>query len=252
MRRLRRARTTELAACIGALALASLVFMLWPQLDLAISGLFYDPAHGFAAAHGGWRQAVYVGVPWLGRALGVALIVSLWCARRSPRRVPPPVLRARWALLVTLALGVGAVVDGGLKSHWGRPRPHTVQQFGGTQVFARALSPSTQCRRNCSFVSGHAATGFALMAVAMFAAPARRRRWWYIGWACGGFVGWVRIMQGGHFASDVVFSGLVMWSLCLATRAVWLRRCALLSARLRIGAAQTAIAARKATRTSSP
>jgi lipid A 4'-phosphatase len=79
-----------------------------------------------------------------------------------------------------------------------------------------------QCERNCSFVSGHASTGFALMALGVYGKRRQRRRWLAIGWAAGLSLGLIRIAQGGHFLGDVLFAGLLMWGLCLAMRPILL------------------------------
>ena len=38
----------------------------------------------------------------------------------------------------------------------------------------------------------------------------------------GAGIGWVRIAQGGHFLSDIVFSGLVVWGSAILIRWGWL------------------------------
>jgi lipid A 4'-phosphatase len=126
-------------------------------------------------------------------------------------------------LALSMALGTGLMVNGVLKEHWGRSRPNTAQAFGGTLAFAPALQPSRQCATNCSFVSGHSATGFTVMAVGLLGAPATRRRWLLYGAGCGLLIGLVRMAQGGHYLSDVLFSGMVVWlcNLCLAE--IWIR-----------------------------
>jgi membrane-associated PAP2 superfamily phosphatase len=119
-------------------------------------------------------------------------------------------------LSLVMVLGTGVVVNAILKDNWGRPRPVDTQTFGGAGTFEPALLPSNQCDSNCSFVSGHAATGFTLLALGLLGAPATRRRWLLWGLAAGLTTGALRIAQGGHFLSDVLFSGLVIW-LCGAT-----------------------------------
>src|SRR5205807_2428943 len=59
---------------------------------------------------------------------------------------------------------------------------------------------------NCAFVAGDAAAGYFLLA---FALLARRRRALAIAGAlaAGTALGAVRVIQGGHFLSDVVFAG---------------------------------------------
>jgi lipid A 4'-phosphatase len=50
--------------------------------------------------------------------------------------------------------------------------------------------------------------GFYFIAFAL-AFPRRRWRWLGLGLGLGAAIGLVRILQGGHFLSDVVFSGVV-------------------------------------------
>ncbi len=224
-----RARHVELRWLLALSALAALLFNRWPQLDLATAEYFYAGQGNFP-----WREnvvvdAVYVAVPWLGRLALLLCVWVLWRYWRQPASVGRGRMRRALALALALVLGVGLVVHGVFKEHWGRPRPNAVQQFGGVKQFQPLLVPSAQCARNCSFVSGHAATGFVLLAVGLMAAPQRRRFWLGLGWAAGLAVGWVRIVQGGHFLSDVLFAGFILWAVCLGLRSAWL----VLSARQR-------------------
>jgi lipid A 4'-phosphatase len=102
------------------------------------------------------------------------------------------------------------VVNAVFKEHWGRARPRDITEFGGTRTFTPAFVISDQCERNCSFVSGHASLPFAFAALGFLL---RRRRWAiYAGAAAfGGLVGFGRIVQGAHFLSDVVFSGVFVF-----------------------------------------
>ncbi len=76
-----------------------------------------------------------------------------------------------------------------------------------------------QCRTNCAFGSGDASLAYASLAFALLAR--RRRRLWVAGAVTiGSVVGAVRIMQGGHFLSDVVFAGLFTSIVVLAVH--WL------------------------------
>jgi lipid A 4'-phosphatase len=214
--------------------LMGLLFTLWPGLDLLIAAGFYVPGVGFAGEHWGWVQLIYQGVPWLGRAVAlVALLVAVgW--RNGPGRWGVRWWR-RWQMLgLALLVGLVLVVHGAAKEHWGRARPHAVVEFGGHARFTPALQPSQQCDTNCSFVSGHAATGFMLAAIGLLGSPATRRRWWLLGALAGFGIGWARMAQGGHFASDVVFSGLLIWGCNLALRGAWLRVCARRRARYAI------------------
>lgn len=207
-------------------ALAVAVFGFWPEIDLAVTRLFYAGGEGaarFPLDSHPVVQFIYVVVPWLGRA---ALLLSVWWSWRWYRNRRPGSQRQGrrgLALLLVLVLGLGFTVHTVFKEQWGRPRPVSVQPFGGEHGFQPPLVPSAKCERNCSFVSGHAGTGFVLLAVGLLTAPASRRRWWRAGLVAGLAVGAVRIVQGGHFLSDVLFSGLVIWAVAQGVREAWLR-----------------------------
>jgi len=125
--------------------------------------------------------------------------------------------------VLVVVLGIGLLVHTVLKDGMGRPRPRDVQAFAGPTAFVPVFVPSQFCQTNCSFVSGHSAVGFALMSLGMFGIRRRRQFWLCTGLVAGGLIGLVRIAQGGHFLSDIVFSLIAIWSTHLMIRAVWLR-----------------------------
>lgn len=193
------------------LALALAAWLLLPPLDLYLSGLFYRPGAGFYLSRAWPVLAVYQAVPWVSRALAAALLGGLlWaCAWRSPlaRRSRGPLAFA----LLALALGPGLVGNTLLKDHWGRPRPEQIVEFGGGSHYVPVPLPSRQCPRNCSFVSGHALVGFYFIAGAWLW-PRQRRRWLAAGIGAGMLIGLVRVVQGGHFFSDVLGALAVVWA----------------------------------------
>jgi lipid A 4'-phosphatase len=204
--------------------LALVVFSLWPELDRWVTALFYRPdlPMPFPAHEWPLVQFFYQGVPWLGRSL---LIGTLLCLLPVlARRLSVRWRHRAWALLLVLVLGLWLAINAGLKEHWGRPRPSDTTLFGGTQIYQPVWQPSSLCDRNCSFVSGHAGTGFVLMAVGLAGAPATRRRWLRIGLLTGGLFGLGRVSQGAHFTSDIVFGALVLWAITQLVRSLWLRQ----------------------------
>lgn len=200
------------------------VFSLWPELDLHVSQAFMGPDGQFVGRSQPLVMGVYHTVPWVGRGLALlALAVALGAWLSPGSRLRPPWRRRLAALGLSLLLGVGLMVNGALKEQWGRARPGDLALLGGNAEFSPALRPVSQCRTNCSFVSGHAATGFALMSLGMAGAPRTRRRWGIVGFAAGLLVGLGRVAQGGHFVSDVLFAGLVMWACHATVRELWLK-----------------------------
>lgn len=222
-------RTRDAERLIGGLGLAASIalFTAWPELDVQITRFFYDTnLQSFPANQSGWVHAVYVATPWLSRTLFVLGGLAWWLVPRWGV-VPAKAWRRRLlAWLIMAVLGLGVVVDWALKDNVGRPRPEQLQQFGGSKPFVPAFKLSEHCDMNCSFVSGHAAAGFSLMAWGTWAAWPRRKRWLGAGIAAGLLIGAVRIAQGGHFLSDVVFSGWAVWLTYLGIRqmGLFLRR----------------------------
>jgi membrane-associated phospholipid phosphatase len=116
-------------------------------------------------------------------------------------------------VVAATALGPGVIANTVLKDHWGRARPSQVPEFGGARQYTAAPLPAAQCERNCAFVSGHAALGFSLVSFA-FLLPFGWRRKTAVAAALGfgALVGLARIAAGGHFLSDVVYAGLIVFA----------------------------------------
>jgi lipid A 4'-phosphatase len=210
----------------AGLFFAVAIFAAFPGLDLLVSARYYRAGEGFVHAHDPLVRALYNWTPWLGRALVVGLLfyallaplIARWLARRGQAAAAE---RARgpwrhWAIvsICCALLGPGLVVEGVLKNVVGRPRPVQVVPFGGPDAyqapFVRGADPSS----HRSFVSSHAAAGFALISLGLTCSPTWRRRWLLIGIVTGGVVGMGRMLQGGHFLSDIVFAFYAVWLSC--------------------------------------
>jgi len=203
---LRRHLDLLLLAAIGVLLVAV------PQIDLAVSRLFFDDSQGFYLKNQPLVRFIYDLVPWFSRIIIAGLVLFLLAAWTTWRQRAFFLRQRRVALYLLLVAVVGPLllVNGVFKDHWGRARPAQVVEFGGTKQFTRAALPTNQCEKNCSFVSGHASAGFYLLALA-FVLPRRRALWLALGTSLGLGIGLVRIMQGGHFFSDVIFCGIVVY-----------------------------------------
>ena len=201
-----------------------LLFLVWPELDLIVTRYFFDPLNQeFPANSLPWVKWVYDDTPVINQWLGLLMLAALLLQWIRPGW---PGLRARRSIcawLLVVCIGLGFTVDWVLKDHFGRPHPYQTHVFTGDQDFVPAFHYRPLCEVNCSFVSGHAAGGFVWMAWGMWGWRRRRQAWLLAGVAAGSFIGAARVMQGGHFLSDVVFSGWVIWLSMQAIRAVWLR-----------------------------
>lgn len=180
------------------------------QIDLNLSQYFYHD--GFSSSPFFQFLYQYGYYPANAVAWGSALVVgaSFFCKTLIPWR------RLCIYLALVLALGAGLIVHGVLKDHWGRPRPRQIEQFGGTYAYQPFWKPNFFPKESTkSFVSGHAATGFYFFAIAIAAWHYGRKKWAYFWFGTAlllGFViGFARIAQGGHFFTDIVGAGIVMW-----------------------------------------
>jgi membrane-associated PAP2 superfamily phosphatase len=190
------------------------LFCTFPALDLALSALFYTAQQTPAwylkdARPWGWLYA-YGELPAIIMAIGAALVLLASLYRVAWRQYR----RTCLLLVLAVALGPGLLVNGLLKPLWGRPRPRHIEQFAGTQAYRPWWQPGGPGAGE-SFPSGHAAMGYVLLAGAVLVSGGRRV--WLGRLALGGalaygtLVGIARIVQGGHFASDIVWSGLLMY-----------------------------------------
>lgn len=119
-------------------------------------------------------------------------------------------------LALMLIIGPGLIVNGGLKLVWARPRPSQCQEFGGPTPFQPVgqWAPQSWSSPYASFPSGHAAIAFFLMGPAFCIHPSRvrlRQRWLNVGIGYGVLMSLNRIMQGGHFLSDVLWGGTLVY-----------------------------------------
>ncbi|MBB3999982.1 phosphatase PAP2 family protein [Aureimonas pseudogalii] len=201
---------------VSAILVASFVFTALPAIDLSVSSWFAGADGGFPLSQDrallGLRDANRL-VPQILLPLLAGLLAAEACRPGAMRGLRPH--QALYVLLV-YALGSGAIVQG-LKALVGRARPKDVLAFGGDSLFTAPWQIAGECMRNCSFPSGEAGSGMALLALAMLLPPARRRAGVALLAVPAIAVSLNRVAFGSHFLSDVVMSwllvGLVLASL---------------------------------------
>ena len=112
-----------------------------------------------------------------------------------------------------LIVGPGIIINGVLKPYWGRPRPNAIVQFEGEREFL-PVGVWGRGQDESSFPSGHASTGFFLMAPAFVYYRSRPRlalAFLLLGLISGSVIGLARVVAGGHFPSDVLWSGGIVY-----------------------------------------
>lgn len=205
-------RRTVRTLFFGALLVGiffAVLFYIYPNLDLAVSQrLFTDhqfigrDSQAFTAARLLFNILFYGGC-----AVGlIGCVITLSSGRKWLN-----VSSNKWLFFaVCVLVGPLTVTNLGFKDHWGRARPQTVVEFGGEKLFSPPLIKSTECPRNCSFVSGEASSIYLLWFAAAFLFPSAARAWILSGVFLGSLCGFVRMAEGAHFFSDVIFAGILM------------------------------------------
>jgi lipid A 4'-phosphatase len=204
----------SIASLIAASALVLLVFGIWPQLDLATSGYFYDGALFPVDKNALITRLRYL--VWDASLLMPVLALAMLALTALRRRAMLLSAHGWGYILALFLLGPGLLVNALLKAYWGRARPHDVVDFGGNLNFSPAYQISDQCAKNCSFVSGEGAGSMALVIAFWLILYVLQDRLplWLTRLGQGAtlamlvFDGWQRVASGGHFLSDVLLSWL--------------------------------------------
>lgn len=206
------------AGLLLALALAALAVTLpfwFSDLDMRSAAWFYVPdAPGSPwpyQDHWLWH-AIYKGDWLIAGTFALVAIGAILLSYRVPRLA---LWRPRgWFLLLIIVLGSGLVVNAIFKDHWGRYRPRQVEQLGGVHPYVPPLAIGTPGEGK-SFPCGHCSVGFAFYG--FWFIWLRRRpglAWAMFAFATfsGVLIGVGRLSAGGHFLSDTLWSGLLMFA----------------------------------------
>jgi lipid A 4'-phosphatase len=178
-----------------------------PQVDQYLAMLTYNPiTHNFYGETHLWCKIIYHGVKIAIAILIILPLVFLFLAYQI--KSLSTTFARRFALItyVSLIVGPGLIVNVGLKEHWGRARPNQV--IREHQTYTPLWQYVANKPSNNSFPSGHASGGF------FFGIPllATRRKKLAISVSLlGGFLlGLVRLLEGGHYFSDILMAGILV------------------------------------------
>jgi lipid A 4'-phosphatase len=203
--RMNRSTTVQLLIITTLLLLVTAVIAAagW---DMQLARQFYVPGSGFPTGNLQPWHALYLYGLWPAYLMaGVALLVF------TGSFIRPRLMKYRTAalfLVLLLLVGPGLLANAVFKDHWGRPRPVQVEQFGGNMAFHQTWQPGP-APKNASFPAGHPTAAFYLSAPFFVLRRTRPRQaycWLWGGFAYGVIMGMARIIQGGHFLSDVLWS----------------------------------------------
>src|SRR5262249_35368950 len=203
---------TGLVLVLAIAAVVGVTFAIFPELDLAISRVFYDPAkQDFPLRFHPWLVWLRRESMWVVTALVAPAVVALVVKLALPFTRMLMSARAAIFLVATLVLGPGLLVNVTMKDHWPRSRPIDVPEFNGSERFVPWWDPRGVCPKNCSFVAGESAGAFWTLAPAALVPPQWRPLAYAAALLFGSAVGALRIVFGGHFFTDVLFAGIFMF-----------------------------------------
>lgn len=185
------------------------------DVDLQMARLFYQGGDGVLAwSWGNWWlwKGLFIFAP---KVLVVIAIGSLLVVLLGYFHKPTgPFRRKAMYVLLVIALGPGLVVNLVFKDHWGRPRPLHITEFGGHNDYVPPLQIADTPHK--SFPCGHCSVSYALFA-GYFLSRKRKKSLLSLTLVAALLMGVSRMAAGGHFVSDVLWSGylvfLVAWLL---------------------------------------
>lgn len=222
------------------LSLVSLLIFWQTDLDMQVASFFYNlhSQEPWLVDSVFW-QGVYASAQWL--SIAVVTTGCFFIAFGFLRKDLKIWRRYGIFMVLGIAIGPGLLINGVFKDHWGRPRPKAIIEFGGSEHYVPPLK-FNKAGDGKSFPCGHASTGFSLISLwfirrdmeadekpifflkrIFLSLPTHIPLLLALIW--GGMLGWVRMRQGGHFLSDVLWSALItfgvhylLWLFVLAER----------------------------------
>lgn len=180
------------------------------EWDLRLARYFYD---GQNWMHHPLAHFLYRHGEWTGKVVS-AIALAVWLGSYSWKRLASWRYEAK-IFFLSACLGAGLIVNAGCKTHLGRPRPRQLIEFGGMYSYypPGRFNFDSERSTQASFPSGHVAMGSSYLALAL--TPTRRRWLPPLGWSLslfwGGGLMIARMIQGGHFLSDVLVAPCVVW-----------------------------------------
>ncbi len=209
-------RQARIEGLILAVVATALTVPFWlTDLDIWAAGVFFHPGNAqnfWPEEQRGLWLVLYKAIPILANALllGCLGVLAFYGDRANAKRIR----RMALFVLFSIILGPGLVVNGIFKDHYGRPRPRQIEQFQGHLTYQPPGMPGSEGK---SFPCGHCSVGYL---VCVFYFLTRRKKPLLAGGllvfaiVLGVLVGVGRMAAGGHFLSDVFWSGIFTYAVC--------------------------------------
>ncbi len=150
-----------------------------------------------------WCKILYFSIPVITVLLIVLSVVGFFFTKKYKK--------AAVITFLSLIIGPGLIVNSMLKVGWGRARPYQVIRDGGS--YSAPWQPHFERHNDNSLPSGHVSV--AMMLGVPLLGLGRRRLAFLVSSAFGCTISLVRMLQGGHYLSDVLLSMMITWIVAL-------------------------------------
>ncbi|WP_082081511.1 phosphatase PAP2 family protein [Methylocucumis oryzae] len=206
---------TEISLFLSVVALLTLPFWL-SDLDIQVAQRFFhadNPDNFWPEEQRTIWVFFYKAIPILVNVLLLGCLGVLAFSGSKPSATKHR--RVAFYILFCIILGPGLVVNGIFKDHYGRPRPRQIEQFHGQLAYQPPGMPGAEGK---SFPCGHCSVGYVFWVFFFFLnrrkKPLLALAYFVAALLLGLSVGMGRIAAGGHFLSDVLWSGFLTYAVC--------------------------------------
>jgi lipid A 4'-phosphatase len=192
------------------MGVASIIFLLSPHIDIATTQHFFIAPQHFVLLNEIWARGART---VLYNLFTIFLIfLAGWLVFKLIRPSLQWRTKSFFYIAIAMILVPFLLVNIVLKDGVGRPRPRDIIEFGGTKIYQPIWHISSECSSNCSFVCGDSSVVFAFWVfLPYFRKRYAKAAYGFFVLLAGIFYGYVRIGQGAHFLSDVIFSSLISY-----------------------------------------
>ena len=195
----------ELVVVVVVLLAGTFIFRS-TDLDLQIQRAFYSNTEGW------FRENLpvyylsyhYGNIPAILTVIGAILLLVVGFKKQKYALYR----KINIYIILGMLIGPGLIVNALFKEHWGRPRPRHIEEFGGRMEYLQLWDKGVS-GAGSSFPCGHASMGYFFFV--FFFILRKKKKTLSIfallfSLAFGTVIGVSRIAQGGHFASDVLWT----------------------------------------------
>tara|TARA_A100001015_G_scaffold311448_1_gene414727 strand:- start:1645 stop:2394 length:750 start_codon:yes stop_codon:yes gene_type:complete len=196
------------------------LFSIFPELDIKVAklfffdGVFLSEKYEIIKFVRTFLKNIMILIP----VISIIYLLFVYINKKQNIIITKKYKKLR-NILVSIGFLIGPIVGCGIianlyfKDTWGRARPVNIEEFGGTKIYTPPFIKSDQCKKNCSWIGGESAAAFSFLVGVVILKSSTKLI--YANILFGLTVSLFRMLMGGHFLSDNLFSAFFMIYLAL-------------------------------------